>query len=194
VGGNLRWAEGEEWKESLITVDTVGDPETALGFVGFSGGVYLTLGLLDYLALQTEILFTTIGGHYGYDLLSGERLEGYHSLHVVEIPIYLKPRFRLGVGRIYLLAGPDILWRLGNPLTVTEELEDKSFIGRTSSSDFLFGVAAALGYEISLGPGMLSFELKYLRTLTGTISLFDDDDIPVFYNAAAIFVGYGFTL
>ena len=82
--------------------------------IGFSGGAFITIGLLDFFALQPEIIITMAGGAYGYDETTYfYSLTRYDNLNIIEIPILGVGRFNAGNTDINLFAGPNLCFRLG---------------------------------------------------------------------------------
>ncbi len=191
LGLNIGWITGDDWQAELDFWDDYGSADASMVRLGVSAGLFLTFGLVDNLAIQPEVLISTIGGTYSYNY-SGYDINGVHSSTVIEIPVHLKPRFRVGFGHVYVLAGPEIMIILGDI-----RLEE-SVSGSSAEVDWevepdnsaLFGISAGLGLDFPMVfGGVFSAELRYSRTFTEWF-----DDYESFQNAVIIMIGYGFQL
>jgi len=65
IGTNLGWLGGKDFIDDLEALDAYDQPVRGIR-IGFSVGTFLTLGLIENLALQLEILYTYAGGTYAY--------------------------------------------------------------------------------------------------------------------------------
>lgn len=189
LGLNVGWMSGNDWEAMIDFFDDNGSSETAGLRIGFSGGIFLTLGLFDFLAIQPEILFSTVGGRYRYTE-GGVDFDGVQSANVFEIPIFLKPRIRLGSGTLYLLIGPNIVFILGDIVMKEEAFGTKVEFEIEPDNSTIFGISGGLGYEIpTIFKRKISFEVKYTKTLTES-----SDDWEEFNNLVVFMVGCGFYL
>jgi hypothetical protein len=76
---------------------------------GFSAGAFITLGIIDFLAIQPEVMYSYLGGNFGDSAATWHEKAG-----VIEIPVLLKFRLKFGSTRFCPLAGADVLIRLGD--------------------------------------------------------------------------------
>ena len=161
--------------------------------VGFSGGVFATLGFFPYLALQPEVLFTISGDSHGND--DSVRTA---NLMLLEIPVLVKGRMPLGSGTACIFAGPDFGIELGTGRLIVDEVgggskvEDDFDAGDVNS--FQVGVLFGGGYDVPLGPGSFSLDLRYKFGITRIHSDSYISDNDVRQSGAMITVGYSLTL
>ena len=181
IGPNLGWLGGKDFIDALEAADAFGQPGRGVR-IGFSVGAFLTLGLIENLAVQFEILYTYAGGTYSYRQAS-QIFEGEQGGSAIEIPLLLKTRIRLwDNGYMYLLIGPELVSMLG---FVKDTLEG-SMTAWVPDNDIVFGFVAGLGYENKIGAGIASTEVRFSRNLTG---FFEDYDSAV--NIVSVMIGYG---
>jgi hypothetical protein len=105
LGAGFPFFSGQDYKDFLEAatilsgVDAYGAEFSTRFKLGFSGGLYLTLGFSDVFALQPEAIFSMGGGAIGFP--ENEYLysykESYNSL-MIEVPLLLKLRFGYGKG------------------------------------------------------------------------------------------------
>lgn len=83
--------------------------------VGFSGGVYATIGLHPNIAIQPEILFTSAGGAYGHgETINYYGWTTYETIKFFEFPVLIVGRIRLNeLLGFNLFAGPNFGIRVG---------------------------------------------------------------------------------
>jgi hypothetical protein len=187
IGANMGWNGGEDyrnWVEHL-------DGENGV-LMGFSGGVTSGIRFIDYFALQPEITYASLGGSLTYSSLGTEYL-GRHRAHTIAAQIYVKPRLPIGQGALYALAGPDLFLVLGK-IVYEEEYETDSTTTlyvekQVPDNRFVFGLAGGIGYEHPVGPGKLSVDVCYSRTLTRMRNEYD-----IQFNMVTLMAGYALRL
>jgi len=199
IGSNYCWIGGQDFLDDLNSWDVQGRGETSAK-TGFTGGLYLSVEVSKYLSLQQEALYTNLGGRYSYYTSQYEEEYMVESASVLELPFFIKPKVPLGPGSIYVFAGPEILIFLSD---ITIEEEEYSFsldtfetvktivkiIEHSPDNSVVFGISGGIGYEYPGMLGTLSFELKYLHTLTEIFENYESN-----FSAICILIGYGFTL
>lgn len=158
---------GKYWKDIFV-----GPGNDNRAVLDFAGGLLLDLNFFRSgifgLGLQPELLICMSGG--GMTAPSGKYLEDYGevSFKCLEIPIYLKPRIKLGKGDLYLLCGVNLIYLLG-PIELTQyvagKLDPAASLAMDPDTRFLVGIAVGLGYDIDLGAGKLEIGIAYTNSL-----------------------------
>ncbi len=136
----------------------------------WSAGIFLTIGVLPFLAIQPEILVSNLGGFSQNPLFSHwkEYIQG------IDVPILIKYRTRKDRPVIFnMFVGPDIFLKyrpirttytnlLGNPIAFTPPWVpfDDSLIRVTT-----FGFCAGLGLDAPLRHIFLTFDGRYNLSL-----------------------------
>ena len=185
LGLNFGWVGGSDFNSALRLLDDLGQARTSAR-VGFTGGLFITVGLIEQFAIQTELLFSSVGGRYEYTF-TGVEVDGVQSALVLEIPLFLKPRIPAGAGAVYLLFGPEAAIFLTDITTEEEGGGITTEVDVPPDNSVVFVLAGGLGYEVPAGLGKLSFEIRYSRSFT---EIFEDFDSHL--RVLTIMVGYGF--
>ena len=166
----------------------------------WSAGVFLTIGVLPFLAIQPEILVSNLGGFSENPLLSHwkEYIQG------IDVPILIKYRTRSDRSVIFnLFVGPDIFFKyrpirttftnlIGNPIPFTPPFEpfDDSLIRVTT-----FGFCAGLGLEAPLRSIFLTFDGRYNLSLVphftdaGPYRKWYQQSFQVMFGAGYVLIG-----
>lgn len=186
--------------------DFIDNENTSRSFnLGIPGGVFVEIGVMPFLAIQMEVLFTVGGLRYEYEKTVGMEsgwVKGGMSTYTVDLPILVKGKLGFGHVGVFVLGGPGLQARVGT-WTLTEKSDngiidddlkatgqDKvEFKGEDFAKDFGFSLIGGAGVELSLGPGVLMVDARYCHGLT---EWFKDDDTK--YRAFLLSVGYGFKL
>jgi hypothetical protein len=159
---------------------------------GFSVGAFVSLGIIDFLAIQPEVMYSSLGGNFG---ASGT---WYDTANAIEVPLLLKVRLKYGSMRISPFVGADALFRLGD---WTYEIKDSSgavLVPKTAYDPQnirvpIFGLAFGVGFEFPIGGGWLSLEA---RGLLGLQNRYTDNNTYGFkdwrQNNISVLLGYGF--
>lgn len=185
LGLNFGWVGGSNFNSALRLLDDLGEARTSAR-IGFTGGLFVTVGLIEQFAIQTKLLISSIGGRYEYSFM-GVEVDGVQSALVLEIPLFLKPRIPAGAGAVYLFFGPEAAIFLTNITTEEKTGGITTEVDVPPDNSVVFVLAGGLGYEVPVGMGKLSFEIKYSRSFT---EIFEDYDSHL--RALTIMVGYGF--
>jgi hypothetical protein len=180
----LGFFTGEDWKDLL----DAGNLDNRVAFT-FSGGLMFDITFFRArnfgLGIQPELLFTITGGGWTYDD-DNYRTETYYG---IDIPIYIKPKFKLGNGDFYFLIGPAIFipvmdyeWEVETPMgSVSSDAE--------VDADVVVGIGAGLGYDIYLGPGILEIGCSFTHYIMEYW-----DNYKQYQNKFVFSVGYAFNL
>jgi hypothetical protein len=186
LGPNIGFISGNGLTDLIQGWDDFGDDKTGMR-LGVTGGLFFSISIFEFLAVQPELIFTNSGASYEYNdaAQSPEPIKGETNVTILELPILLKPRFAVGGGILYFLVGPEISIVMGLHRFREDVDGDIGTGGYVVDNDMLIGVVAAAGYGMPLGPGLLITELRFHRSF---VSLYDDDDYLL--NAIQILVGY----
>ncbi len=150
---------GEDWKDSL---DDEND-KNMFGF-GFSIGGFCRAGFTDMFSIQGGLNYSRNSFKSGKDNDDWLKM----SFNVISIPVLARFDYPLGdtLG-LFLMAGPRMDFYVGQE---TESWKEGSTTGSdTSDFDddfkaFHFGLDAAAGVALALGPGSLDLGLQYRRS------------------------------
>ncbi|MFO7781636.1 MAG: porin family protein [Spirochaetia bacterium] len=185
-GLNLSWFSGNNWDDYIEFVEwyygiTIDERPRA----SFVGGPYLEAMFAENVGVVFEASYAVYGQRYEYTAM-GMDFDGQYWQRAVQLPLLLK----LAAGRsggIYAVVGPTVSFLIGD-----FEFEESG--GGISVSDSVkpdnpavLGFLAGAGYEVPLGDGELSFELRYGRNLTDA---FEEDAFDT--NTFQGLIGYGF--
>ena len=190
---NVGWFGGSDWNDFIDFLDAHPEVGSAANEtrIGVTGGGFLEAGFTPNFALQLELLIASVGGAYSYDLPAfGIDVDGTITATGLKLPVLLKPKVPVGrAGALYLLLGPAPVLILGD--VEYEESGGGFSVSASESPDnrFVFSATAGAGYEHTLGPGALGFEVRYNRTFT---DIFDNDNTRI--NSVSFCLGYGFDL
>ncbi len=185
TGLNFGWFSGDDWENSIDSRD--GDNGIALGT---TLGLFLEFGISDRFAVQPELLVGNLRGRYSYEEdISGDDRSVLINLRVLEIPVLAKGRLPVGPGSIYGVAGPDLMFVLGDVDFETLTDNTRTIVYEGPDNRVLFGFAIGAGYERPVGPGTLSGEIRYTRVLSGF-----EDNFDAFPNAIGVTVGFALDL
>jgi len=187
-GGALPFYSGSDYKNTVL--DAAGR-ETELRF-GYSAGVFITLGVLDFLAIQPEVFYSALGGNYGDSSQTFKE-----RVTVLEIPVLIKARIKIGGLLLSPFAGPDILIPIGewSSELIDDDTGDVILSGAFVMSDIRnpsIGVVAGAGVVIPFGGFSFSIDARYLL---GIQSMYTDAfDWDVRQNAVQVLVGIGYNV
>jgi hypothetical protein len=183
IGFGMGWWRGSSYEKNLEDADG-----KLIGAFDFVLGPYCDVDLHKYVSLQAEFLFTFIGNADEYEILGAIYEQSYRNVGF-EIPIYIKPKFPIGPGNIFILFGPELLILLDD-FTHTGNLTSATKKSHVSLSRQLhFGLACGLGYDLKLGPGMMQFAFSITPYLTNYGDNFD----RALQNEFTFQVGYAYT-
>jgi len=162
--------------------------------LGYSAGAFVTLGIINWLAIQPEIMYSSLGGNFG-----DSSSTWYDRANVIEIPLLLKLRLKMGSLRICPFAGADVLLKIGDWNFEVKDNAGNVLMSGTWNNQYLrvpiIGAPVGVGFDIPVGRGWVTIEARYL---IGIMNRFTDDN-PAGYtdwrqNAIQVLVGYGFAV
>ena len=142
---------------------------------GFNAGVYATLPISDFVAIQPEILFTTKGSEleYNNDLLSGN---AKFKLNYIEVPLLV----RVNITKNFNVhAGGYASYLVSSKVTGSGDIDFDQDIDTDDLNKFDAGISAGLGVDFN----PISIGLRYNyglttvgkeRTVAGTTYTFPD--------------------
>jgi len=181
IGIGVGWWRGSDYSEN---VDVTGAANATIG-------AYTFLEVHKYVALQFEFSLALIGNS-DERKYSNFKVERDYRNVAFEVPIYVKPKFKLGPGDMFFLAGPKLLILL-NDFTVSH-VASGSNISYENESDyqigrqFHLGMSFGFGYDLNIGPGKLQFAL----TITPYLTNYGKDYTDAIQNEAYLNVGYAY--
>jgi hypothetical protein len=205
VGIGFPFATGTGYQE-LISTLSGGETKLLLGFkyglppvmFPLAGGVALTFGLFDFLAIQPEALFTMTG------LAAGTATEtDFFNWSVIEVPLLVKLRLKTGGGAGFsIYAGPDFQYQISKT-EWTAQNSDGKVLGHIAEDYFLQGTALMAGWlggvELRF-PGGATLEARYSMMffpVSGTSdftsvswSSLDPRSYPNVINNAQVLLGF----
>ena len=148
---------------------------------------------MDFLAIQPEVLFTMAG-----DSHRDEATVRSANVNFLEVPILAKARMMLGPGTFNLFAGPSFSIKLGSGILVYDEVgggdKVEAELEPGDLTSVLLGLVMGMGYDLPLGPGFLSTDIRYRWGFTNVHS---DDFLSnnnIKERGILLTVGYGFTI
>lgn len=182
----LGFYTGDDWHDGLDFINSDNRPVLAFSFGVMFDMTFFRTGIFG-LGFQNEVLFTLNGGGWTYesDIYYEQRIMG------IDIPLLVKPKFKVGNGDLYALFGPVILIPVGDVHVMARSG------GNTSEDDIdpdydataTAGIGVGFGYDINLGPGKLELGILYTAYLS---RLYDNYDR--FNNKFVFSVGYAFNV
>lgn len=142
---------------------------------GFNAGVYATLPISDFVAIQPEVLFTTRGSklEYNSDVASGD---AKFKLNYIEVPLLVRVNITKNFN---LQAGGYASYLVSSKLTGDGAAEFNEDIDTDDLNKFDAGIVAGVGVDFS----PISIGLRYNyglttigkeRTVAGTTYTFPD--------------------
>lgn len=156
---------------------------------GFTGGAFLTIEGLNFLALQPELLFTMAGSAIG----AGGAREVLRTFYM-EVPVLVKGVVNLGFGQISLYAGPNFLFKIGN----FDRVDQNGTVIQTFNQDvfnnILFNLVIGADFNVLLGPGRLFIDARYNWGMTPVFNSTQVIANDYFQNMIQVFIGYGVRL
>ena len=182
MGIGAGWWRGSEYTKNIDTT----------GAFNATMGVYTSFELHKYVAMQFELLFATIGNN---DELKYKnyKLERSFRNTAFELPVYVKPKFELGLGEMFFLLGPKFLILLDdfkvNTKASISNVSHESELDYRIGRQFHLGLTLGIGYEFKVGPGKLQFSLNVTPYLTNYGKGYSD----AVQNEAYLDVGYAYT-
>jgi hypothetical protein len=165
-----------------------------------TGGLFFTLGLFDFFAIQPEVLYTMTGSSWAEDDVTL-----YNHYSVIEVPILLKLRLlsKRGAG-LSIFVGPDLqyIFALQTARAYpdgTEVVETTLYDFEAGLSPFVFGLVGGIGLQF--GSGLLiegRYFLGFLQTGSDfdwasiTWDTFDPGSRTLLQNNIQVMIGFAF--
>jgi TolB-like protein len=165
--------------------------------ISFDGAVQITAQLLDFIALQTEVIFTAdsfaVLARENVTDSAGNILHGYDTVITITsnsilAPILLNFSYCPGVYLLSLSGG--IFFGLPFNAVMTGSSGDESYTGALSAT---MGYAVAVNAGLKIGPGLLFVDVRYMGDLTS--ATFDSSDVILSAykrNILEVSLGYRF--
>lgn len=131
----------------------------------FNGKVGAIVGfdLLDFIAVEPEFLFHFGNGYQTTDSNTDSKF--VVSYNTIEIPVLAKLKFKLGPGKIALVAGPAFNFAIGDVKSVStianKTVEATMSIADAGLNSFIFSGVAGLEYQFRAGPVALALGGRY---------------------------------
>jgi hypothetical protein len=128
---------------------------------GFNAGVYATLPISDFVAIQPEILFTTKGAELEYN---NAALQGNakFKLNYIEVPLLVRVNITKNFN---LQAGGYASYLVSSKVTGSGDIDFEQDIDRDDLNKFDAGIAAGVGVDFS--PVSIGIRYNYGLTTVG---------------------------
>jgi hypothetical protein len=150
------WWHGSDYDKSVKDVT---------GAFDFNIGPYCALDFHKYISMQFALLFSYIGNGDEYDVLGSTVERKLHNF-AFQVPVLAKPKFPLGPGEIFILAGFDIIILLSDFTAIAKLGNTETTTNIDVGRQFHLGISCGLGYDWKLGPGKLQFAIKITPFIT----------------------------
>ena len=187
AGADLSFVGDENFLSELNELDDHNDAILGADW-GYSGGMYLIVGLSELFGIQIEILCSRYGGNYSYISL-GEEVFAWQVAHVLEVPFLLRSQLCFGPGALYGFIGPDVIFFVSDIIVREQSEEDTHISIQRPYSPAVLCLSMGLGCEFFVGDSILSFDLRWTSSYPGQF-------IKPAYSFSTIYflVGYGWRL
>ena len=162
---------------NLYTDDA--DDENVL--FGFNAGVYATLPVSDFIAIQPELLFTTRGSELEYDNV-GDNQKIKFKLNYIELPLLVRANITKNFN---VHAGGYASYLVSSKVTGEGPLDFEQEYDTDDFNKFDAGLAVGLGVDFS----PLSVGLRYNYGLT-TIVKDGDDSSDIKNSNLSLYLSY----
>jgi hypothetical protein len=164
---------------NLYTEDA--DDENVL--FGFNAGVYATLPVSDFVAIQPELLFTTRGSELEYNNpLGGDNQINKFKLNYIELPLLV----RVNVTKNFNIhAGGYASYLVNSKVTGEGPVDFENEFDTDDFNKFDAGLAAGVGLDFN----PISVGVRYNYGLT-TIVKDGDDDSDVKNSNLSLYISY----
>ncbi|MDP9048564.1 MAG: PorT family protein, partial [Bacteroidota bacterium] len=176
---------------SKLTTSSSGISVTSSSLTGFHVGAVADIGLGDW-SLQPGLLYSTKGGTYGTASDGTVKL----ALNYLEVPVNLLYNIHVGVGKVFIGAGPYLGWGVSGKGTATgaatstgsgTETNNITFgSGANDTKNPDFGINILGGFRFTSG---LSLSAGYG---IGLANLSNDNSGTIKNNVVSLSVGYFF--
>jgi hypothetical protein len=149
--------------------------------ISFDGAIQITAQLFDFIAIQTEVIFTAdsfavlsrenVTDNAGNTLYAYDTTVSITSTSIL-VPILLNLSYC--PGRYLLQASAGIFFGLPLNAVMTSSSANESYNGTVSAA---IGYAGVMSAGMKIGPGVLFADVRYMGDLTST--MFDSGKISV---------------
>jgi hypothetical protein len=189
-GGAFPFYTGSDFKDFLASNGF----KTKFRF-GYGGGGFFTIGMIDLLAFQPEVMASVMGANYGNSVLTVKE-----TLFFIEVPVLLKVRFKVGKLGLHPYIGPDFLFHIADWIMIKDEVTGLVAVGTRLDeySTLVIGAVGGLGLLFPVGRGVMTLDARYHL---GLMSIFK---APMAFAPAAapdwkqnniqLLIGYGFSV
>lgn len=160
--------------------------------LGFGGGLRAVVEFNPFLGIQPEILFK----QYGATLKAEAgpfNIESTATTNYLQVPVLARLALPVG-GSVTpkVLVGPTFGYFLSGSTKAGDDTKD---IDAEDVERLDIGVAAGVGVDFATGPGALSLDLRYDRSLTQSNKASDmDGGLEVMNTGFSFLVGYNYKL
>ncbi|MEO6174025.1 MAG: porin family protein [Flavobacterium circumlabens] len=138
--------------------DDSNDPDDNNVLYGFNAGVYATLPISDFIAIQPELLFTTKGAELKYNNAFAEG-DAKFKLNYIELPLLV----RVNVTKNFnIQAGGYASYLVSSKVTGSGDFDFEEDIDTDDLNKFDAGIAAGVGVDFS----PISIGVRYNYGLT----------------------------
>ncbi len=129
---------------------------------GFSGGVFASVPINDFLAFQPEVLFTSRGAKKEVvdpaDLTDTLRWD--YRFHYIEVPLLLRVYGKAGDNMLISgLVGPSVAFRTQSEFTLT--VTQSTTYEIANAKDVVLDMVIGLGVGIEAGKTLVGLEIRY---------------------------------
>jgi hypothetical protein len=165
--------------------------------LGFQFGGFATIGLLDFLAIEPEVLVAFLGDTFKEDMKPygyGGYARYYDKLTYLEPAVLAKIRF----GSFNVFAGPMLMVRLGSGKTGTKADDDDLDDLIADEVDYeddvfkkmVFAVTGGGGSMVPVGPGDLLVEVRGQYSLQ---NMLNEDEYRFHNYSIMMMLGYSYS-
>lgn len=149
---------------------------------GFNAGLYATLPISDFVAIQPELLFTTRGSELEYNNPVGENQINKYKLNYIELPLLV----RVNVTKNFNIhAGGYAAYMVSSKLTGQGPIDFENEFDTDDFNKFDAGIAAGVGVDFN----PISVGLRYNYGLT-TIVKDGDDSSDIKNTNLSLYLSY----
>lgn len=179
-GANFSWITGSDWDEDVVRL-LDGDNK---GRFGVTVGGFVSAVFPSRYGIRAELLYTEHGGRVD-GRIDGSDAELRVRTALLDASLFGERYFDVGPGALSVFLGPTVLLLQGDIVTETRA-DGEVFEGEDlPEAEQIFGATGGFGYALPLGPGVLLFDARFARGLSG----YNRD--KAYDNAVTLLAGYG---
>jgi hypothetical protein len=180
-GANVSWVTGSDWDEDIVRLF---DGENK-GRFGATVGGFVSAVFPSRYGIRAELLYSEHGGRVDFRI-NGNDAELRARSVMLDVSLLGERFFGVGQGAISVFLGPTLLLLQGDLVTEIRTNGETLETEEAQEAEQIFGATGGIGYSHPLGPGVLLFDIRYTRGLTG----YNRD--KAYDNAVTVLAGYGF--